>query len=97
MLLNIEPMTLLAPVVDDGVLLSTVISASAIMVAIIGGLLVSRLIVLVGERSALQRRVAELTEVHERRKSDCDHARAALVADEADEFIDEVLDDYFEP
>lgn len=85
------------PVVDDGVLLSTVVGSSAVMVAIIGGLLVSRLLVLVGERQSLERRVAELTAVRDRREEDQQSSRSALIADEADEFIDDIMDDYFEP
>jgi len=79
---------------DPNWLLSTAAVAAAALIAIVGGLLVSRLVALAGERDALGRRLEELNAeiglVSQRHESATTDVRQWAFS----RFIDHVLDDY---
>ncbi len=85
----------LAPAPDSAPLLSTLVQSSAALVAIIAGLLVARLVALVGERVALERRIKELEEIKTQRQSELDSVRQMRFDDDVDDFIDSIFDSYF--
>lgn len=85
-----------SPSPDSTPLLSTLVQSGAALVAIIAGLLVARLVALVGERVALERRIKELEEIKVQRQAELDSLRHTRLDEDAEDFIASVFDSYFE-
>lgn len=68
-------------------LLTTIASASASFVAILGGFVASRLIAVNGEREAVESRLQELEYEIELKQQECDSLQEGVTADDALDFI----------
>ncbi|WP_436495573.1 hypothetical protein [Actinokineospora sp. HUAS TT18] len=82
--------------VDSAPLLSTLVQSGAALVAIVGGLLAARLVALVSERVALERRVRELAQLDQKRDGDLAAARKAVLDDDGADFVEAIFDSYVE-
>lgn len=89
-----SPVPAQAPL-DSEPLLSTLVQSGAALVAIIAGLLIARLVALAGERSSLERRVRELSEMRDARRAEYALAHRERLAEDAGGFVNHVLDRYF--
>jgi hypothetical protein len=78
---------------DGTSLLSTLTQSGAALAAIIAGLLIARLVALVGERHALERRIRELIEIRDERENDRARAKQAILDDAGWRFINNVEND----
>lgn len=70
-------------------LLTTIASASASFVAILGGFIVSKLIAVNGEREAVNSRLQELKYEIELKQQECDSLQEGITSDDALDFIRE--------
>lgn len=68
-------------------LISTIISSTAALVAIIGGFLVSRVITLSSERNAIVKRLREINNELENKQEMLDRVQLILLEDDVDDFI----------
>ncbi|SIT00446.1 hypothetical protein [Salimicrobium salexigens] len=74
---------------DLNVLISSIITATAALVAIIGGFLVSRVISLSSERSTIERRLREINNNISVKEEMYDRTNITLLEEDADDFITE--------
>jgi uncharacterized protein (DUF342 family) len=78
---------------DLNILISTIVTATAALVAIIGGFLVSRVITMVSERKSIERRIKRLKNDLSSKKEIYEKAEQALLEEDADEFILQYLEE----
>ncbi|MEH1128387.1 hypothetical protein [Micromonospora sp. CPCC 206061] len=90
-----SPLPLPAEAVDGTPLLSTLVQSGAALVAIIAGLLIARLVALVGERSSLERRERELAELSVARRDEYAEIHRARLDEDGGTFIEYALDHVF--
>jgi hypothetical protein len=83
-------------VIDGTPLLTTLVQSGAALVAIIAGLLVARLVALVGERVSLERRMEDLEEVERSRQEELSVARRNRLNIDAADFLHDILNEYLE-
>lgn len=74
-------------------LISTIISATSALVAIIGGLLVSRVITLASEKSSIVRRLREIDSEMTNKQDMLNKIELRLLEDDVDNFIKEYAED----
>jgi hypothetical protein len=72
---------------DLGILISTIITSTAALVAIIGGFLVSRVITLSGEKSAIQRKIWEVEKEIDIKKGMFESAKQEVEEEDIDDFF----------
>lgn len=75
--------------IDLNTLISTIISATAALVAIIGGFLVSRVVTLSSEKNAITRRLREINNELSNKQEMLDRIELILLEDDVDDFIHE--------
>ena len=73
--------------IDLNILISTIISATAALVAIIGGFLVSRVITLSSEKNSIVRRLKEINNELSNKQEILDRVELILLEDDVDDFI----------
>ncbi|TFJ93138.1 hypothetical protein [Lentibacillus salicampi] len=78
---------------DLNILISSIIAATAALVAIIGGFLVSRVISLSSERSTIERRLREINNDISVKEEMYERSNAALLEEDANDFITEHHED----
>ena len=78
--------------IDPSWLLSAVMQSTAALVAIVGGLVVSRLLSLAAERSTLERQIAMLNGRMDQASREAERLRSEMVAGDAAKAIDDWLD-----
>ncbi len=81
---------------DDSAFLSALMQAGATLVAIVGGLLVARLVALAGERQTLERRIKELSNLVNERRASFKTAHQALIEDNGNTFAWNIIDEIIE-
>ena len=81
---------MLPVIADSNWLLATLVQSSAALVAIIGGLLATRLVTLATERNGIERRIGQLERVAETRRDQADLASKAWLDKDADSFLADV-------
>ena len=74
-------------------LISTIISSTAAMVAIIGGFLVSRVITLASEKNGILKKIKEIDKELDIKISFCDSAREVVQNEDIDDFVNEYAED----
>lgn len=72
---------------DLNILISSIITGTSALVAIIGGFLVSRVISLSSERSAIERRLREINNDISIKEEKYDRSVDLLLEEDADDFI----------
>ena len=74
-------------------LISTIISSTAALVAIIGGFLVSRVITLASEKNGILKKIKEIDKELDIKISFCDSAREVVQNEDIDDFVNEYAED----
>lgn len=87
-----HPFGRLHDVIDPSWLLAAVMQSTAALVAIVGGLVVSRLLSLAAERSTLERQIAMLNGRMNQASREAERLRSEMVAADAAKAIDDWLD-----
>lgn len=78
---------------DLNILISTIVTATAALVAIIGGFLVSRVITMVSERKGIERRVRELENDLSAKRKMYEKAEQVLLDEDAEDFVRDNLEE----
>lgn len=78
---------------DLNILISTIITSTAALVAIIGGFLVSRVITLAGEKHSIERRLKEIDNELKIKKEMLDNIENIIFEDDVNEFIKEYCEE----